>query len=58
LERVDISPESLVQTVGAEFYATGDYHRIYMGEIVAVYADEDAAERLTAPANDASRSRP
>jgi len=29
-----------------EFYAQGDYHRVYFGEIVAVYADEEAAKRL------------
>jgi hypothetical protein len=32
--------------VREEFYASGDFHRIYFGEIVAAYADEDAAQRL------------
>jgi flavin reductase (DIM6/NTAB) family NADH-FMN oxidoreductase RutF len=32
--------------VREEAYAGGDLHRIYFGEIVAAYADEDAAERL------------
>jgi len=35
--------------VREEFYASGDFHRVYFGEIVAAYADEDAAQRLSAP---------
>jgi hypothetical protein len=44
--RNDPAPETLTPTVEDEFYAQGDYHRVYFGEIVAVYADEDAAGRL------------
>ena len=40
-----MAPDTLAQAV-QEFYAQGDYHRVYFGEIVAVYADEDAAKRL------------
>jgi flavin reductase (DIM6/NTAB) family NADH-FMN oxidoreductase RutF len=46
LHRNDLAPDALAQAVEDEFYARGDYHRVYFGEIVAVYADEDAAKRL------------
>ena len=46
LHRSDMAPDTLAQAVQDEFYAQGDYHRVYFGEIVAVYADEDAAGRL------------
>jgi flavin reductase (DIM6/NTAB) family NADH-FMN oxidoreductase RutF len=46
LHRNDMAPDTLAQAVEDEFYAQGDYHRVYFGEIVAVYADEDAAARL------------
>jgi flavin reductase (DIM6/NTAB) family NADH-FMN oxidoreductase RutF len=46
LHRNDMAPDTLAQAVADEFYAQGDYHRVYFGEIVAVYADEDAAGRL------------
>jgi flavin reductase (DIM6/NTAB) family NADH-FMN oxidoreductase RutF len=48
LHRNDVAPDALVQAVRGEFYASGDFHRIYFGEIVAAYADEDAALRLSA----------
>ena len=46
LHRNDMAPDTLAPAVEDEFYAEGDYHRVYFGEIVAVYADEDAAKRL------------
>jgi flavin reductase (DIM6/NTAB) family NADH-FMN oxidoreductase RutF len=46
IHRNDLAPDTLAQPVQDDFYAEGDYHRIYFGEIVAVYADEDAAKRL------------
>ena len=48
LHRVDMAPEALVQTIHEQFYGSGDFHRVYFGEIVAAYADTDAAERLRA----------
>ena len=48
LHRNDVVPEALVQAVREEAYASGDFHRIYFGEIVAAYADEDAGLRLSA----------
>jgi hypothetical protein len=40
-------PDALVQSVREQFYKNGDFHRIYFGEIVASYADEDATQRLS-----------
>ncbi len=48
LHRNDLAPDALAQAVQDEFYARGDYHRVYFGEIVATYADPDAARRLGA----------
>ena len=50
LHRNDVVPEALVQAVLDDAYAAGDFHRVYFGEIVAAYADEDAARRLREPA--------
>jgi flavin reductase (DIM6/NTAB) family NADH-FMN oxidoreductase RutF len=41
LHRNDVVPEALAQAVREEAYPRGDFHRIYFGEIVAAYADED-----------------
>jgi flavin reductase (DIM6/NTAB) family NADH-FMN oxidoreductase RutF len=46
LHRNDLAPQTLVQAVHDEFYPEDNYHRIYYGEIVASYAEEDAARRL------------
>ena len=46
LHRNDVVPEALAQAVLDDAYPNGDFHRIYFGEIVAAYADEDAAARL------------
>lgn len=46
LHRNDVVPDALAQAVREEFYASGDFHRIFFGEIVAACADEDAAQRL------------
>ena len=46
LHRNDVAPEALAQAVREEAYPGGDFHRVYFGEIVAAYADEDAALRL------------
>lgn len=49
LHRNDLAPEALAQAVREEFYSKGDFHRVYFGEIVAAYADEDASTRLSSP---------
>ena len=46
LHRNDVAPDALVPAVREEAYPSGDFHRIYFGEIVAAYADEDASLRL------------
>jgi len=56
LHRNDLVPEALAQAVREEFYPSGDFHRVYFGEIVAAYADEDAAMRLSAPHEGAGQS--
>lgn len=47
LHRNDLVPEALESTIRDQAYPRGDFHRIYYGEILATYADEDAAEKLT-----------
>jgi flavin reductase (DIM6/NTAB) family NADH-FMN oxidoreductase RutF len=47
VNRMDMLPEELALSLRG-FYKSGDYHRIYFGEIVATYADEDAIARLSA----------
>lgn len=49
LHRNDLVPGALAQAVRDEYYPQGDFHRVYFGEILACYADENAAERLGAP---------
>jgi len=46
INRVDMVPDALLQSVRQQFYKNDDFHRIYFGEIVSAYADEDAAQRL------------
>jgi len=47
--RNDLVPDALSEAVREEFYANGDFHRVYFGEIVAAYAEEGAAQRLGSP---------
>jgi len=49
LHRNDVVPEALTQAVLEDAYPTGDFHRVYFGEIVAAYAEENAAQRLAEP---------
>jgi flavin reductase (DIM6/NTAB) family NADH-FMN oxidoreductase RutF len=58
LHKNDVLPEALVQAVHDDAYPAGDFHRIYFGEIVAAYADEDAAARLHDPAGVFPAARP
>ena len=46
VNRVDMAPDAVVESVRQQCYKNGDFHRIYFGEIVAAYANEDAAQRL------------
>ena len=56
LHRNDLVPDALAQAVREECYPSGDFHRVYFGEIVAAYADEDAATRLSARYGGAGQS--
>jgi flavin reductase (DIM6/NTAB) family NADH-FMN oxidoreductase RutF len=47
LHKNDVVPGALVQAILDDAYAQGDFHRMYSGEIVAAYADQDAAQRLS-----------
>lgn len=58
VNRVDMLLDALVQSVRAQFYKDGDHHRIYFGEIVASYADEDAIQRLSIPGQGSHASLP
>jgi len=58
LHRNDVVPDALVQAVQETAYGNGDFHRVYFGEIVAAYADENAALRLRAPQVGAVTSSP
>ncbi len=42
----DVMPEALEKTIINDFHPQGDYHRIYYGQILATYADENAAKIL------------
>ncbi|MHB8996701.1 MAG: flavin reductase family protein [Armatimonadota bacterium] len=42
----DLQPEQLLPQVCTDCYSSGDFHRLYFGEITAVVADEDFAQRL------------
>ena len=42
----DLNPDSLPQAILDDAYPQDDFHRIYYGEIVAAYADPNAADRL------------
>ncbi|MCS7314487.1 MAG: flavin reductase family protein [Bryobacterales bacterium] len=46
IHRNDLAPSTLAQTILDEYYPRDDFHRIYFGEILACYAEEDASERL------------
>ena len=42
----DVLPPELTDEIQKNFYADGDYHRVYFGKILAARAAEDAAELL------------
>ena len=47
LHKNDVVPGALAHSILDDAYAQGDFHRVYFGEIVAAYADQDAAHRLS-----------
>lgn len=46
VQRADILPEAMTSDAVQSFYPQGDYHRVYFGEVLAVYGVPDLAERL------------
>lgn len=42
----DVIPDNLANEIRYSTYRQGNFHRIYFGEILAVYADIDAKEKL------------
>jgi flavin reductase (DIM6/NTAB) family NADH-FMN oxidoreductase RutF len=42
----DVIPDELAEEIISRAYPKGDFHRIYFGEILAVYTDVDAKKRL------------
>ena len=58
LHKNDVAPDAMAQAVLDDAYPAGDFHRLYFGEIVAAYADEDAAQRLIEPAGAFPAARP
>ncbi|MEI6512875.1 MAG: flavin reductase family protein [bacterium] len=44
--RDDLTPDGIPSDIQTRFYPQGDFHRVYYGEIVAAYAEENARERL------------
>jgi flavin reductase (DIM6/NTAB) family NADH-FMN oxidoreductase RutF len=44
VQRSDVIPEAFDPAIVAKFYAKGDFHRVYFGEIVAVRAEEGFRE--------------
>ncbi len=42
----DVIPDELAAEIRSSAYASGDFHRLYYGEILSVYADTDAREKL------------
>jgi flavin reductase (DIM6/NTAB) family NADH-FMN oxidoreductase RutF len=43
---LDVLPERLAKKIQSGAYRSGDYHRVYFGEIVVTRAEPDAAARL------------
>ncbi len=42
----DVLPSELAKDIQTGAYKSGDYHRVYYGEILACYADDTAAVKL------------
>ena len=42
----DVIPEKLDNKIVSSAYKSGDFHRVYFGEIMGAWADADAADRL------------
>ena len=45
----EVIPANLAAEIKVSAYATGDYQRVYFGEVLAAYAAPDAREKLQRP---------
>lgn len=46
VQYTDVVPENFAPEIIDEFYAGGDFHRVYFGQILRAVADEDFAARF------------
>lgn len=46
IHKNDVVPETLSDWMKKEIYPQQDYHRLYFGEVVAIYADKSFIEKL------------
>ena len=46
VNHADFVPERIMPEICKQCYSSGDYHRIYFGQILKVVADEDVVERM------------
>ena len=46
VHRNQVMPGMLAEDLRSYAYPEGDFHSLFYGEITAVYADEDARQRL------------
>jgi flavin reductase (DIM6/NTAB) family NADH-FMN oxidoreductase RutF len=58
LHKNDLVPGALSQAILDDAYPQEDFHRVYFGEIVAAYANQDAAQRLKEAAGVFPMARP
>lgn len=47
VHRHDLVPDALAPEIRSNSYRASDFHRVYYGEILAAYADENAAAQIT-----------
>ena len=45
--KVELKPGQLIEELEEDAYPEGDYHVLYFGQILGVYASNDAAEKLS-----------
>ena len=45
----EVIPANLAADIKASAYVSGDFHRVYFGEVLAAYAAPDAREKLRRP---------
>ena len=43
----DVDPQTLAADILTNSYPRGDFHRVYYGEVIAVYGAEDFKQRVS-----------